>query len=83
MQRDHPTRLSCLKHLFCTCSCTVMKKKVPFGTAIGNVELVSKWSTKHSHKGTARMKLDKETEDIKKRSVSMEINKVGTRKNKS
>ena len=40
--------------------------------AIGNGELVHECFLKHSRMGTARMKLDKETdEDCKKRGVSM------------
>ena len=36
---------------------------------------------KHSHKGTARMKYDKETdEEVEKRGVSIERSKAGTEK---
>ena len=48
--------------------------------AIENGELVHACFTKHSRMGTARMKLDKETEDGKKRGVSKERSKGGMKK---
>ena len=52
--------------------------------AIGNGELMHECFPKHSRMGTARMKLDKETgEGGKKRGVSMEKSKAGTKKKMS
>ena len=49
--------------------------------AIGNWELMHECFPKHSHMGTARMKLDNETdEDGQKRGVSMEKSTAGTNK---
>ena len=49
--------------------------------AIGHGELMHKCFPKHSRMGTARTKLDKETdEDGKKRGLSMERSKAGTNK---
>ena len=49
--------------------------------ATGNRELMHECSTKHSRMGTAIMKYDKETdEEGKKRGVSMERRKAGTKK---
>ena len=46
---------------------------VPFSMAMGNTNLVQECFPKHSHMGTTRMKLDKETDyDGKKSGVSME-----------
>ena len=48
--------------------------------AIGNWELIHECFPKHSRMGTARMKEDNETdEDGKKRGVSMEKSKAGTK----
>ena len=48
--------------------------------AIGNVELTHECFPKHSRMGTARMKLDKETdEEDKKRSVSMKRSTANTK----
>ena len=64
----------------CTCSCTVGKKQVSFSMTIGNEELMQKCFPKHLRMGTARMKNDREREEDKKRCVSMERSKVGTKK---
>ena len=40
----------------CTCSCTVVKKQVPFSMAIGNAELMNECFPKHSRMGTAGVK---------------------------
>ena len=55
-------------------SCTKERnEEVPFSMAIGNEELMQECFPKHSRMGTARMKLDNETdEDGQKRGVSME-----------
>ena len=48
--------------------------------AKGNMDLVQEYFPEHSRMGTARMKYDKETEEKgKKRGVSMERSKVGTK----
>ena len=48
--------------------------------AIGNEELMHEFFFKHSRMGTARMKQDKETDEYgKKRGVSMERSKEGTK----
>ena len=48
---------------------------------IGNGELMHECFPKHLRMGTARMKKDKETdEEGKKRGVSMEKSKAGTKK---
>ena len=63
---------------------TERKKKVPFSMAIGNGELVQECFHKHLRMGTARMKKDKETDEgSKKRGVSMEKSKAGTKKKMS
>ena len=70
------------EYTLCTCSCTVGKKQVPFSMATRNVELIHEWSPKHSRMETARKKQDKETdEEGKKRGVSMERRKAGTKEN--
>ena len=57
--------------------------QVPFSVVIGNVELIQECFRKHSRLGTARTKLDKETDgEGKKRGVSIE-SKAGTKKKKS
>ena len=62
---------------------TEWKKKVPLSIAIGNGELMHECFPKHLRMGTARMKLDKETdEEWKKRGVSMEWSKASTNKKK-
>ena len=49
--------------------------------AIGNGELMHECFPKHLRMGTARMKLDEETEEEgKKRGVSMERSKAGAKK---
>ena len=49
--------------------------------AIGNGELMHECFPKHSRMGTARMKLDHETdEDTQKRGVNMEKSTAGTNK---
>ena len=49
--------------------------------AIGNGELMHEWFPKYSRMGTATMKQDKETdEEGKKRGVSIERSKAGTKK---
>ena len=49
--------------------------------AIGNGELMHECFPKHLRMGTARMKQDKETDEGgKKRGVSMEKSKAGTKK---
>ena len=48
--------------------------------AIENGELIQECFPKHSRMGTARKKRDKETEEGKKRGVSMERSKAGTKK---
>ena len=49
--------------------------------AIGYWELMSESVPKHSRMGTARMKSNKKTDDEgKKRGVSMERSKAGTKK---
>ena len=54
---------------------------VPFSMAIANGDLMHECFPKHSRMGTARTKLDKETdEEGKKRGVSMERSKAGTKK---
>ena len=66
-----PTRLSRLECLFCTCSCAVGKKQVPFSMARENGELMHECFPKHSRMETARMKQDKETdEDGEKRGIA-------------
>ena len=47
---------------------------------IGNEELMHEYFPKHLRMGTARMKLDREREEDKKRRVSMERSKAGTKK---
>ena len=49
--------------------------------AIGNVELVHECFYKHLRMGTTIIKEDKETEQGKKRGVSMERSNAGTKKN--
>ena len=49
---------------------------------MGNVELMRECLPKHSRMGTSRMKQVKETEEGKKRGVSVERSKAGT-KNKT
>ena len=56
------------------------KKQVSFSMAIGNGELMHECFPKHSRMGTAIMKYDNETEEVKKRGVSMERCKAGTKK---
>ena len=52
--------------------------------AIGYVELMHVCFPKHSGMGTARMKQDKDTdEEGKKRGVSMDISKAGTKEKRS
>ena len=52
--------------------------------AIGNGELMQECFPKHLRMGTAQMKLDEETdEEGRKRGVSMERSKAGTKKKKS
>ena len=57
----------------CTSSCTVEKIQIPFSMAIVDVELMHECFPKHSCMGTAR-------EEGKKRGVSMERSKAGTKK---
>ena len=60
------------------------KNKVPINMAIGNVEFMHECFPKRSRMGTARMKYDKETEgEDKKRDMSRERSKVGTKGKKS
>ena len=47
---------------------------------IGNEELMHECFPKHLRMGTARLKYDREREDDKKRCVSMERSKAGTKK---
>ena len=56
------------------------KKEAPFSMAVGNGGLMQECFPKHSRMGTARMKYDKETEEGKKKDVSMERSKAGTNK---
>ena len=57
------------------------EKKVPFSMAVANVEQTGECSPEHLNMGTARMKLDKETdEEGKKRRVNMERSTAGTKK---
>ena len=72
-----------------TCSCTVGKKEASFSVTIGNEvqftmnigneELMQECFPKHLHMGTARMKYDREREEDKKRCVSMERSRAGTK----
>ena len=48
--------------------------------ATGNEVLVHKCFPKHSHMGAARMKYDKETDELKKRGVSVERSTAGMSK---
>ena len=64
----------------CTCSCTVGKKQVSFSMTIANEELMHECFPKHLRMGTARMEKDREREEDKKRCVSMERSKAGTKK---
>ena len=57
------------------------KWQVAFSAAIGTMELVHKCLPKHSRMGTARRKLDKQTDkECKKTGVSMERSKEGTKR---
>ena len=58
-------------------SCTKERNEVPFCMAIGNLELMHECFPKHSHMGTERMKSDEEK--CKKKGVSMEKRKAGTK----
>ena len=60
------------------------QKNIPFSMAIGNGELMHECFPTHSRMGTSRMKKNKETgEESKKKGVSMEKSKAGTKKKKS
>ena len=62
-------------------SYTKERNEVPFSMAIGNWELMHECFPKHPSMGTARIKLDNETdEDGQKRGVSMEKSTAGTNK---
>ena len=57
------------------------KKQVPFRMAIGNGELLHECFPKHSRMGSASILEDKETdEEGKKKGVSIERSKAGTKK---
>ena len=56
------------------------RKQEPFRMAIGNLELMHECFPKHLRMGTARMKYDRERDEDKKRCVSMERSKAGTKK---
>ena len=63
------------------CTRSVEKNQVPFSMAIENGQLMRECFPKHSRRGTARIKCDKETdEDNKKRGLSMEKVKGGRKK---
>ena len=65
-------------------SCRFAKKEsIPFSLAIGNGELMQECFPKHTHMGTARKQQDKETDEVRKRGVSMEKSIAGAKKNKS
>ena len=65
----------------CALVVALSEKQVPFSMAIGNEKPMHECSPKHSRVGTARMKLDKKTnEDGKKRGVSRERSRAGTKK---
>ena len=64
-----------IKDYFASC-----KKQVAFSVAIGNEKLKHECFPKHSRMGISRMKSDKETEEGKKRRVSMERSTAGTKK---
>ena len=64
----------------CALVVALSEKQVPFSMAIGNGELVHECFPEHSRMGAARMKQDKETDKgYKKRGVSMERSKAGTK----
>ena len=57
-----------------------LRKQVPFGMAIENVELMHECFPKHFRMGTARIKEHNETdEDGKQKRVKMESRKVDTK----
>ena len=59
------------------------KMQLPYSITIGNVELMHECLSKHSRMETARTKQHKETEEEgKKREVSMERSKAGTKERK-
>ena len=60
------------------------KEQMTFSVAIGNEDLPHECFRKHSHMGTASMKLDKDTEEEgKKKRVNMERSTVDMEKKKS
>ena len=62
--------LFCSKYLFCTCSCTLRIKQVPFSMTIGN-ELMHECFPKHSCMGVERIKYDKVSEEKGKKRDSI------------
>ena len=56
------------------------KKEAPFRMVVGIGELMQECFPKHSRIGTARIKYDKETEEGKKKDMSMERSNAGTNK---
>ena len=68
------------KYTMCSGSCTVGKNHVSFSMTIGNEELMHECIPKYLRMGTARMKQVREREEDKKRCVSTERSKAGTKK---
>ena len=66
------------EYTWCTCSCAVGKKKVPFSIAIRNKELMHECFPKHLRMGKIRMKYNFEKTEGK-RGVSKERSTAGTK----